>query len=72
MTYTALNFVNSPAFMAIALPDAIALVAKINGQTVELTTKAFEMDVPNVLESVGKLVVAAATMCAKEANAGRA
>lgn len=70
-TYTAAHFINSPAFMAIALEDAVKLVAETNGQTVELTQKAFEMEVSNVLHSVGKLVVAAAVKCADDANKGK-
>jgi len=71
MTYTAAQFVNSPAFMAIALEDAIALVAKTNGQTVELTAQAFALEVPNVIAEVAKLIAKAAAHCAQEANAGR-
>ena len=71
MTYTAANFVASPAFMQIATEDAIAQVAKTNGQSVELTSKAFALEVPAVVEKVAKLVAAAAEHCAKEANAGR-
>ena len=71
MTYTAEQFIQAPAFMAIALEDAIALVAKTNGQTVELTAQAFALEVPNVITEVAKLVVKAAEHCAQEANAGR-
>ena len=71
MTYTAEQFVNSPAFMRIATEDAIAQVAKTNGQSVELATKAFAMQVPAVVDKVAKLVMVAAQHCAKEANAGR-
>lgn len=69
-TYTAMSFMNSPAFVQIALEDALKLVAKTNGQTVELTAKAFEMEVPNVVNEVAKLVAMAAEECAKQANAG--
>lgn len=69
--YTAEQFVNAPAFMAVAIEDAIALVAKTNGQTIELTTKAFELEVPAVVGKVAKLVAFAAQHCAKEASAGR-
>lgn len=34
--YTAMSFMNSPAFVQIALEDALKLVAKTNGQTYEL------------------------------------
>ena len=70
-TYTAAAFIASPAFMEIALTDAIALVAKTNGQTVELTAEAFALEVPNVIAAVAKLVAKAAQHCADEANAGR-
>lgn len=69
-TYTAMSFMNSPAFVQIALEDALKLVAKTNGQTVELTTKAFEMEVPNVVNQVSKLVAKAAQVCADSANKG--
>ena len=69
-TYTAMSFMNSPAFVQIALEDALKLVAKTNGQTVELTAKAFEMEVPNVVNQVAKLVAKAAQVCADEANKG--
>lgn len=70
-TYTAMSFMNSPAFVQIALEDALKLVAKTNGQTVELTTKAFEMEVPNVVNQVAKLVAKAAQVCADSANKGK-
>lgn len=70
-TYTPTQFINSPAFMTIALEDTIKVIAKTNGQTIELTKKAFEMEVPNVLHSVGKLVVAAAVKCAEDASNGK-
>ena len=70
-TYTATSFMNSPAFVQIALEDALKLVAKTNGQTVELTCEAFKLEVPNVVNQVAKLVVAAAQHCADEMNAGR-
>jgi hypothetical protein len=68
MTYTAENFVASPAFVKIAVEDALAVVAKANGQTVELAAQAFALEVPN---QVAKLVAKAAEHCAAEANAGR-
>lgn len=71
MTYTAAQFAQSPAFLAIAVEDAIEAVAKANGQTVEKTAEAFALQVPAVSGKVAKLVVAAAEHCAKEANAGR-
>lgn len=70
-TYTAAQFAQSPAFMAIAVEDAIKLVAKTNGQTFELACEAFEMEVPSVMSEVSKLVAAACQHCAAEANAGR-
>lgn len=69
-TYTAMFFMKSPAFVQIALEDALKLVAKTNGQTVELTAKAFEMEVPNVINQVAELVAKAAQHCADEANKG--
>lgn len=70
-TYTAAQFAQSPAFMAIAVEDALKLVAKTNGQTFELACEAFEMEVPSVMSEVSKLVAAACQYCAAEANAGR-
>lgn len=70
-TYTAAQFAQSPAFMSIALSDALKLVAKTNGQTLELACEAFSLQVPNVVDQVAKLVAAAAQHCADEANAGR-
>ena len=70
-TYTAMSFMNSPAFVQIALEDALKLVAKVNGQTVELTTEAFGLEVSNVVNQVAKLVAKAAQHCADEANKGQ-
>lgn len=70
-TYIAAQFAQSPAFMAIAVEDALKLVAKTNGQTFELACEAFEMEVPSVMSEVSKLVAAACQHCAAEANAGR-
>lgn len=69
-TYTAMSFMNSTAFVQIALEDALKLVAKTNGQTVELTCEAFKLEVPNVVNQVAKLVAKAAQVCADSANAG--
>jgi hypothetical protein len=69
-TYTAEAFKASPAFLKIAIEDAVKVVAKTNGQTEALTMQALSMGVPNVVEAVCKLVNAAAEHCAKEANAG--
>lgn len=69
--YTAMSFMNSPAFVQIALEDALKLVAKVNNQSVELTTEAFGLEVPNVVNQVAKLIAKAAQHCADEANAGR-
>lgn len=71
MIYTAEHFLGSEKFMAIAIEDAIKMVATKNNQTVEATIKAFSMQVPNVIKNVAKLVKAAADHCAEEANAGR-
>ena len=71
MIYTAANFLNSPAFLAVALEDALKLVAKTNGQTYELALTALANEVPNVVREVTKLLGLAAEHCAKEANAGR-
>lgn len=68
--YTAMSFMSSPAFVQIALKDALKLVAKTNNQTLELTTEAFGLEVPNVVNQVAKLVAKAAQHCADEANKG--
>lgn len=68
--YTAMSFMNSPAFVQIALEDALKLIAKTNGQTYELACEAFGLEVPNVVNQVAKLVAMAAEECAKQANAG--
>ena len=70
-TYTAEAFMASPAFLKIAIEDAVKVVAKTNGQTESRTMEALSMGVENVVESVCKLVNAAAEHCAKEANADR-
>lgn len=70
-TYTAESFMSSPAFVKIALGDALKLVAKTNGQTYELACEAFAKQVPNVVNEVAKLVVKAAKHCADEANQGK-
>jgi len=70
-TYTAEAFMASPAFLKIAIEDAVKVVAKANGQTEALTREALSMGVSNVVEAVCKLVNAAAEHCAKEANAGQ-
>lgn len=69
-TYTAMSFMNSPAFIEIALEDALKLVAKTNGQTYELACEAFKLEVPNVMNEVAKLVAKAAQVCSDQANAG--
>ena len=69
-TYTAMSFMNSPAFVQIALEDALKLVAKTNGQTYELACEAFQLEVPNVVNQVAKLVAKAAEECALQANKG--
>ena len=69
--YTAMSFMNSPAFVQIALEDALKLVAKVNNQSVATTTEAFGLEVPNVVSQVAKLVAKAAKVCADECNAGR-
>lgn len=69
-TYTAMSFMNSPAFVQIALEDALKLVAKVNGQTLELATEAFQLEVPNVVNQVAKLVAKAAQVCSDQANTG--
>lgn len=68
--YTAMSFMNSPAFVQIALQDALKLVAKVNNQSVELTCEAFKLEVPNVVNQVAKLVAKAAQVCADSANKG--
>lgn len=70
-TYSADNFLNSPAFLKIATEDAVNLVAKTNDQTYALTLQALAQQVPNVVSEVTKLIASAAEHCAKEANAGR-
>lgn len=69
-TYTAMSFMNSPAFVQIALEDALKLVAKANGQTYEVACEAFKLEVPNVVNQVAKLVALAAEECAKQVNKG--
>lgn len=68
--YTAMSFMNSPAFVQIALEDALKLVAKTNGQTYKLACEAFQLEVPNVVNQVAKLVAKAAQVCADSANKG--
>lgn len=70
-TYTAAQFAQSPAFMAIALEDALKLIAKTNGQSFELASQAFALGVPNVVVQAAELIAAACQHCANEANAGR-
>lgn len=70
MTYTASSFIASPAFIEIAISDALAVVAKTNNQSLETTKKAFDLQVPNVINSVAELVAKAAEHCANEANTG--
>ena len=69
-TYTAMSFMNSTAFVQIALEDALKLVAKVNNQSVELTAEAFKLEVPNVVNQVAKLVAKAAQVCSDQANTG--
>lgn len=71
VTYSADNFLNSPAFLQIATEDAVKLVAKTNAQSYALTLEALAKQVPNVVSQVTKLIASAAEHCAKEANAGR-
>ncbi|WP_277594445.1 hypothetical protein [Pseudomonas chlororaphis] len=70
-TYSADSFLNSPAFLEIAIEDAVKLVAKTNGQSYTLTLQALAKQVPNVVREVTKLITFAAEHCADEANAGR-
>lgn len=70
-TYTAEAFKASPAFLKIAIEDAVKVVAKTNCQTEALTMQALSLGVSNVVDAVCKLVDAAAEHCAKEANAGK-
>lgn len=70
-TYTAAQFAQSPAFMAIALEDALKLIAKTNGQSYELACQAFALEVPSVVAQAAELIAAACQHCANEANAGR-
>lgn len=69
-TYTAMSFMNSPAFVQIALEDALKLVAKTNGESYALACEAFKLEVPNVVNQVAKLVAKAAEECARQANKG--
>lgn len=69
--YTAASFLNSAAFMLIAVEDAVKVVAKANGQAYDLTLQALALNVPNVVRDVDKLINSAAEHCAQEANAGR-
>jgi hypothetical protein len=68
VTYTKEAFLSSPRFMEIAVEDALKVVAKTNGQSLELAKKAFVMQVPNLLNKVAELVIMAAEHCADEAN----
>jgi len=65
---TAQNFIDTPAWVSTVVPEALSLVAKTNGQTVELTREAYCMGVPNVVNSVNDLVMEAAKECAKRMN----
>lgn len=69
--YTAQAFMSSPAFVKIALEDALMVIAEANKQSVDLARTAFEMGTPNVVEKIARLMVKAAEHCADEANAGR-
>lgn len=71
MKYTKEAFLSSPKFMEIAIEDALKLVAKTNGQSLELAKNAFNLQVPNVVNEVAKLVIKAAEHCASEANKGK-
>ena len=71
MKYTPESFIGSPRFIEVATEQAIITVARVNGQTVELTAQALLMGVPNVVKAVAALVAAGAKHCAAKANAGR-
>lgn len=71
MTYTKEAFLSSPRFMEIAVEDALKIVAKTNGQSLELAQKAFSLQVPNVVNKVAELVIMAAEHSAKLANEGK-
>lgn len=69
MNYTAANFLASPAFAEIVMDEAIELMAKKNGQTVEATREALSGGAEVLSAQVAKLVLAAARRCADDANA---
>lgn len=69
MSHTAESIIAaSPKFVEIATDGALELVAKTNGQTVDLARKAFSMGASNVTSEVEKLVYAAAEAFAKQLN----
>lgn len=65
-----MSFMNSPAFVQIALEDALKLVAKTNGQTYALACDAFKLELPNLVNQVAKLIAEAAQHCADEVDKG--
>lgn len=68
MKVTVESVISSSEFMKIALPDAIAVVAKANSQTIETTKHAFFLGVEAVQKSVAKLIIAAANAVADKMN----
>ena len=59
----------SPRFVELSTEEALKVIAKTNGQTLELTKKAFALRVENVVNEVAKLVILGAEEFAKKLNA---
>lgn len=57
---TAEHVATAPAFLDVALPEAIRTIAKKNGRTVSETIDAYRLGVPNVVNGVRELLHAAA------------
>jgi hypothetical protein len=65
---TGFDVLKSSAFLKIAFEEAIKTIARINGQTVEVTEAAYKLQVPNVMMNVTKLIATAADDYAKRVN----
>jgi len=59
----------SPRFVELSTEEALKVIAKTNGQTLELAKKAFALRVENVVNEVAKLVILGAEEFAKKLNA---
>jgi hypothetical protein len=60
-TVTTTSVLTSSAFLNIAFPEAINVVARVNSQTVDATWEAFNSGNKAVMQSVAKLLIAAET-----------